>query len=62
MILNQLPKGYSTPNRCQALDRLYPAHSVCRFTRHTECAGYFENTTLIDSPVLRSMLGRSGIS
>jgi selenoprotein W-related protein len=20
---------------------MYPAHSVCRFTRHTECAGYF---------------------
>jgi len=31
---------------------MYPTHSVCRFTRHTECAGYFEIATLIDSPVL----------
>ena len=29
----------------------YPAHSVCRCQRHTECAGYVL-ATLIDSPVL----------
>ena len=33
--------------------RMYPAHSVCRCRRHTECAGYIENTTVIDSAILR---------
>jgi autotransporter-associated beta strand protein len=34
--------------------RMYPAHSVCRLQRHTECAGYIAYTTV----TVRSILSR----